>query len=192
MPVPGSFGTVSASHASRSAGCGSCTTSSARLSRSSGPRSTKQIVAELIDDVFDDAVVGGGGRAQHRDARREEVEHAGDAPVVGPEVVAPVADAVRLVDHEQADARGDQREHVVAEARVRESLGRDEQQVDLVALERLDDPVPVVGVVARDASGRARRRARRHRSGCASATAGERRAASGRRPRSRSSLVATK
>ena len=82
----------------------------------------------------------------------QQIEHAGDAAVVGPEVVTPVADAVRLVDHEQPDARRDQREHVVAEAAVGEPLGRDEQEVDLVALDRLDDPTPLVGVVARDAA----------------------------------------
>ena len=39
--------------------------------------------------------------------RGQRLEHAHDAPVVGAEVVAPVADAVRLVDHEQADRARD-------------------------------------------------------------------------------------
>ena len=152
----------------------------------------EQIVAELIDDVFDDAVVRGRGGAQHRDARREEIEDARDAAVVGPEVVTPVADAVRFVDHEEPDARRDQREHLVAEAAVGEALGRDEQEIDLVALERLDDPIPLVGVVARDAAGPHAAELRRRRSGCASATATARRAASDRAPCARSSFVATK
>ena len=47
---------------------------------------------------------------------RQEIEDAGDAAVVGPEVVTPVADAVRLVDHEQPDAGAERGQHVVAEA----------------------------------------------------------------------------
>ena len=102
----------------------------------------EQIVAELVDDVVDDAVVRGRGGAQHGHAGGQEIEDAGDAAVVGAEVVTPVADAVRLVDHEQPDARRDQREHVVAEAAVREPFGRDEQEIDLVAFDRLDDLAP--------------------------------------------------
>ena len=67
---------------------------------------------------------------------RQQLEDADQPPVVGPEVVAPVADAMRLVDHEQSRARGDLRQDVGAERRVVEPLGRDEEQVDLVAGDR--------------------------------------------------------
>src|SRR5439155_21129978 len=57
-----------------------------------------EIVAELIDDVVDDAIVGSRGGAQHRHAARHEVEDADQPPVVGSEVVPPIADAMGLVD----------------------------------------------------------------------------------------------
>ena len=68
------------------------------------PAQHVEIVAELIDDVFHHAVVRGRGGAQHGDAAREQIQHARDAAIVGPEVVAPIADAVRLVDHHEPDA----------------------------------------------------------------------------------------
>ena len=89
-----------------------------------------EIVAELTDDVVDHAVVGGCGGAEHRHVGGEEIEHAREAAIVGAEVVAPVADAVRLVDDEQADPCRDPGEHVAAELGVGEALGRDEQDVD--------------------------------------------------------------
>ena len=82
-----------------------------------------EIVAELRDDVVDDAVVGGRGGAEHGHVGRQEIEHAGEPAVVGAEVVAPVADAVRLVDHEQPDARRDLGQDVAAELGVGEALG---------------------------------------------------------------------
>ncbi len=63
--------------------------------------------AELFGDVAHDPVVGRGGAAEHRhDAGPERGDEPADPPVVGPEVVAPVGDAVHLVDHDQTrDAR---------------------------------------------------------------------------------------
>ena len=104
MPVPGSFGIVSASHASRCGRAREVHDVEGEALAVERAAQHEEIVAELIDDVFDDAVVRGRGGAQHGHAGREQIEHAGDAAVVGAEVVAPVADAVRLVDHEQADA----------------------------------------------------------------------------------------
>ncbi len=60
--------------------------------------------AELLGDIGHHAVVGRRGRAQDADTIGQPVEHVADAAVVGTEVVAPVRDAVRLVDHQQADA----------------------------------------------------------------------------------------
>ena len=102
-----------------------------------GTAQDQQVVAELAGDVGDDAVVRGGGARQDRHAGRQQLEHAGDAPVVGSEVVAPVADAVGLVDDEQTAAGTDDREHLGAEAAVGEPLGRDQQEVDLVAIDRV-------------------------------------------------------
>ena len=102
--------------------------------------------AELVGDVGDHAVVRGGGGAEHGHVGGQRLEHAHDAPVVRTEVVAPVADAVRLVDHQQADRARDDAEHLVAEALVREPLGRDQQQVDLVVGQALHDRLELVGV----------------------------------------------
>ena len=62
-------------------------------------------------------------------AARAELRAASAEPeVVGPEVVAPLGDAVRLVDHEQA--RRD-RGHPLEEPRRREALGRHVEQAQL-------------------------------------------------------------
>ena len=50
----------------------------------------------------------GGGHAEHR-GLAERLQRAADEEVVGPEVVPPHADAVHLVDHDEADADGTQR-----------------------------------------------------------------------------------
>ena len=101
-------------------------------------------------DVGDDAVVGGRGRAStapRRPARRAVL----DPAVVGAEVVAPVGDAVRLVDHEQADRGREERQHVVAEAWVVEPLRADQQQVDgRPPASCARDLVPLVAVGAVD------------------------------------------
>ena len=113
MPVPGSCGIFCGEPREALGGAERrWTTSSARLSRSSGAAQHEEVVAELIDDVVDDAIVRGRGRAEDRNAGRQQIEDAGDAPVVGPEVVTPVADAVRLVDHEQTRRGGDAGQHV--------------------------------------------------------------------------------
>ena len=85
---------------------------------------------QLVGDVVDDALVGGGGRGQHRDVRPQPRQRFADAPVVGPEVVAPVGDAVGLVDDEQPDALGERGQQAVAEVRVVEALRADQQHVD--------------------------------------------------------------
>ena len=60
--------------------------------------------AELLGDVGHDPLVRRGGGRQHRRARGQLAQQVADAPVVGPEVVPPVGDAVRLVDDQQPAA----------------------------------------------------------------------------------------
>ena len=100
---PAAAGSCSASQASRSAWFASGIASRVSESRVSGPRRTVDVVAELLGHVLDDAVVGGGGRREDGHARVERPEDPADPPVVRPEVVAPVGDAVRLIDDEQPD-----------------------------------------------------------------------------------------
>ena len=103
---------------------------------------------ELLGHVRDDPVVGRRRRREDRDRRREAAQDPPDPPVVGPEVVAPVADAVRLVDDEQADRSLDRGQDPVREGLVAEALGRDQQDVDRVGREPRLDVVPL-GRVAR-------------------------------------------
>ena len=80
--------------------------------------------AELVGDVGDDPVVGGGGAAEDRHRRPgETVDDPPDAAVVGPEVVAPVGDAVHLVDDDQPGPGADDRHDLVRELGVGEPLG---------------------------------------------------------------------
>ena len=111
-----------------------------------GPQRGGAADAQLLLDVADDAVVGGRRRAQHRHALRQPLEHVGDAAVVGAEVVAPVGDAVRLVDHQQAHALGEQRHHLGPELRVVEPLGADQEDVDGVVRQQVADLGPRVAV----------------------------------------------
>ena len=108
---------------------------------------------ELLEHVGDDTVVGGGGRPEHRDPGVEQVEHVLDAAVVRPEVVSPVGNAMRLVDHYQPHRRREQRQHVVAEAGVVESLRTDQQQVDRVGGEPCANAVPLLAIGAVDRVG---------------------------------------
>ena len=101
---------------------------------------------ELLDDVGDDAGVGCRRRREHRRALGQRRQQVADAAVVGTEVVAPVADAVGLVDDEQAARLGERGQLLVAEARVVEALGADEQHVDLAACERAGHGAPLLGV----------------------------------------------
>ena len=73
------------------------------------------------------------------DLRPEPARGVGEPEVVGPEVVPPLRDAVRLVDHEQADVGAAQ---ALEEARRGEALGRDVEQPHVPG-RRLLDHAPV-------------------------------------------------
>ena len=103
-------------------------------------------LAHLLGDVRGHPLVGGGGRREHRDAVGEVGQQRTDPAVVGPEVVPPVGDAVGLVDHQQAALGRQPRQHRVAELRVVEPLGRDQQDVHLARMDGLLDRDPVLGV----------------------------------------------
>ncbi len=106
------------------------------------PAERGELRAQLIGDVGDDAIVGGRGAAEDRHLRPgEAVDDPTDPPVVGTEVVTPVGDAVDLVDHDQTGPSADDRHDLGGEVGIGESLGRDEDEVDHVAVERLDELV---------------------------------------------------
>ncbi len=101
---------------------------------------------QLLDDVGHDARIRRRRCREDRRLARQRGEQVPDPPVVGPEVVTPVADAVRLVDDEQAARRREGRELLIAKARVVQALRADEQHVHLTARQRSRDRTPLVGV----------------------------------------------
>ena len=61
---------------------------------------------EVLDDLGDDRGLGGGGQAQDRGncvVSGLVADEAADVAVVGPEVLTPFGEAVRLVEHPAAD-----------------------------------------------------------------------------------------
>ena len=87
---------------------------------------------KLGDDVAPRGGIGGGGERDHLDAA-ERLAEAGERPVFGAEVVAPLRYAVRLVDGEALDAGRLQR---AGEGGIGEALGRDVEEAERALLER--------------------------------------------------------
>lgn len=145
--------------------------------------------AQLLGHIGDDAAVRRRGGREHRYLGRHLRDQVAQPAIVGAEVVAPVADAVRLVDHQHPEPAHQVGQLLGTERRVVEALGRDEQHIDLVAVERCEHVAPLVrvGGVDRDSAhahalGRGdlvahEREQRRHQHGgpCAPATQQERR-----------------
>ncbi len=149
MPLPGSSPSRAVSQPSRASAVGSDSTPSRRLSRASEPRTVRTgappapscSTTSSTTRALAVAVVASTGRPGG-----EVGEQVADPPVVGPEVVAPVADAVRLVDDEQPGRLGQPGELLVPEPRVVQPLGAHQQQVDLVGGQRRGHLGPLVGV----------------------------------------------
>ena len=109
---------------------------------------------EALGDVVGDLRRGGRRRGDDR-LGLQPARRVGEAEVVGPEVVAPLRDAVRLVDDEQADLDV---LHRLQERRRGEALGRDVEQAQLAVGGGLQRGAVVggvaLGVDERDAAGR--------------------------------------
>ena len=101
---------------------------------------------ELLGDVAGHSGVGRRRGGQDGDAGRQLGQQRGQPPVVGPEVVAPVRDAVRLVHDQHPGGRDEPGQHQVAEAGVVQPLRADQQDVDGAGGDLGVDLVPVVGV----------------------------------------------
>ena len=91
--------------------------------------------AELGQDVGAGARVGGRGQREPRHVRMV-VEQRPQLAIVGPEIVAPFADAMRFVDRDQREFGPCSSKP--PEAVARRALGRDVEQVELAGLEPLD------------------------------------------------------
>ena len=83
--------------------------------------------AELIEDVGAGVLVGGGGQREPGHAG-EAIEQRAQQAIVGAEVMAPFADAMRFVDREQRDPAALQQ---LAEVGSRGAFGGDVEQVEL-------------------------------------------------------------
>ena len=118
-----------------------------------GAADGQHAVAQLLLDVVDHPGVGRGGGGQHRNGVRQLRDEVRDAPVVGPEVVAPVGNAVGLVDDQQPGAADELRQLVFAERGVGEPFGRNQQDVHLVRGELLAHRVPLQLVGGVDGDG---------------------------------------
>ena len=108
-----------------------------------GAADGEHVLAELFLDVMHHPGVGRGGGGEHRDGVRQLRDEVRDAPVVGAEVVAPVRDAVGLVNHQQPGPADELGQLVFPEGRVGESFRRDQQDVHFIGGELLADGVPV-------------------------------------------------
>ena len=102
--------------------------------------------AELAFHIRDNAGVRGGRGGEHRSARREGSQKVADASIVGAEVVAPVADAVGLIDDEQARPGSEVGQLLRAERGIVEPLGAHQEDVDLIVGQGLAHLGPVEGV----------------------------------------------
>ena len=96
-----------------------------------------EVTAERRRDLRRRGGRRGGGHPEHGRVA-ERLERAPDEEVVGPEVVAPHADAMHLVDHDEADADRTQR---LDERGVAEALGRRVEDAR-AALGDVADPAP--------------------------------------------------
>ena len=100
---------------------------------------------QALDDVSARQCVG-GGRERHAWHRGVALVQNRQTPVLGPEVVAPLAHAMRFVDGEQAEqAAFEQRVHLRQKAPIRHALRRRVQQSDFTAQQA---PLDVAGFFA--------------------------------------------
>ena len=87
--------------------------------RESGDRDVRIVHAELADDVGLNVRRRGRGEREHR-RTAESLGDSAEREIVGPEIVPPLADAMRFVYDEEADRA---REQVLEERAILEALG---------------------------------------------------------------------
>lgn len=108
---------------------------------------------ELLGHIRGHPRVRSGGRREHGYARRQIGEHGPQSAVIRPEVVAPVGNAVRLVDHEQPCRGSQPGQDLVPEVGVVEPLGADEQHIHFPCCHLGLDGVPLLGIGRVDRAG---------------------------------------
>ena len=143
MPLPCRSCRWVSSQPSRSPGIGQGQDTQPERIPAQGATDGEHVLAELFLDVMHHPGIGRGGGGEHRDGVRQLRDEVRDAPVVGAEVVAPVRDAVGLVNHQQPGPADELGELVFPEGRVGEAFRRDQQDVHFIGGELLADGVPV-------------------------------------------------
>ena len=103
----------------------------------------------MLAYVLHHSVVCGCCRGQHRRSLRNAAHDVAQALIVRPEIVSPVGDAVRLVDHQQAQRVGDGHEHAVHEFVIGQPFRRHQQRIRFAAMNECLDlrPIGLVGGV---------------------------------------------
>jgi hypothetical protein len=89
-------------------------------------------VAHLSLDICYDAIIGSRRRTENRDVAGHPLENVHQAAVVWTKVMAPIRNAVGLIDDQQANYTGDWQQHIPHKFIVGEALGSDQQRVSLV------------------------------------------------------------
>jgi len=112
-----------------------------------------EIGAKLLFHVRNHTVVRGCRSSQQRHIGQQEPHEPLDAPIVRTEIVAPVRDAMRFVYDEEPEAARHHFTHEPLEIFVAETLGRYQQQINLVGGKALFDLGPVRLVRAVDRLG---------------------------------------
>ena len=74
-------------------------------------------------EIIHHAVVRGGGGCEKPKIRRKGSGDLLDAPVVGPEIMPPIRNAVNLVNHQEGNAVGDLRQYFGPKALVAKPFG---------------------------------------------------------------------
>src|ERR1035437_9872057 len=101
---------------------------------------------KYLSHVLHHPRIGRGRGGEDRGAGGELRQERPEPPVVGSEIVPPVRNAVRFVHHEQAARFGQSRKHLVPEFGIVESLGGQEEHIDLTPFDEPVDLVPLFGV----------------------------------------------
>lgn len=102
--------------------------------------------AQLLGHIRGHPRVRGRRRGQHRHPRRQLREHRAQPTVVRPEVVPPVGNTVRLVDHQQTSRGRKLRQHLIAKIHRIETFRAHKENVGLTALHLPVDRFPLLRV----------------------------------------------
>lgn len=102
--------------------------------------------AQLLSHIRGHPRVRRRRRGQHRHPRRQLRQHRAQPTVVRPEIMTPVRNTVRLIDHQQTSRRRELREHLVTEIHGIETFRTHEENVGLTALHLSVDRLPFLRV----------------------------------------------